>query len=95
MSAASPLPIDASSRAWLEGMERLIAELPPSTEDQRKRGALVTRLASVLSDEGPTGPGLDRMRARALELWSLDPEELQRQLDAWEAGRHPLQLAGG
>jgi hypothetical protein len=71
--------------AWFDGMTAMLAELPPMTEEERKRHALLGRLAcalEVMSDEGA-----DRAIIEQAIGWRLR-DDFEQLLDAWEA-THP------
>jgi hypothetical protein len=64
-------------------------ESPPQTADERRRSALLCRLAGVLEDMsarklGPAELGEDPI------AWSRR-DDLEHLLEVWEAGEHPAQ----
>ena len=72
-------------------LEAVIREMPLPTEAERKREALVGRLASALEDMGETLPAEHPVRRSAIH-WK-DREDFEQLLDAWEAGRYPAGLS--
>ncbi|MFO0762245.1 MAG: hypothetical protein U0359_37745 [Byssovorax sp.] len=74
-------------------LETMIKEMPLPTEAERKRDALIFRLACVLEDMSETLPEDHPVRREAIR-WK-DRENLEQLLDAWEAGRYAALRATG
>jgi hypothetical protein len=64
-------------------------ELPPQTEEERKRSALICRLAGVLEDMRARGLGAAELGEDPI-AWK-DRPDFEQLLDAWELGEHPAQ----
>jgi len=76
--------VDARGRedqAWLDGMDALLAEIPPMTDEERRRDALMGRLACAL--EIMSDQGLDPARIDKAIGWPLR-HDFEQLLDAWE-----------
>ena len=66
-----------------------LPESPPQTECERKRSALLCRLAGALEDMRVRGIGVSQLGEDPI-AWK-DRPDLERLLDVWEAGEHPVQ----
>lgn len=71
---------------FFQGIIWLTLETPPTTEADRERSALLSRLADAL-EVLPSGHPL----VEEAVGWK-DRPDLAELLDVWEAGRHPIQL---
>jgi hypothetical protein len=67
----------------------LVDDLPVPTDEDRRRGALICRLAAVLEEMAETA---DPRLPEALG-WR-NRADLERLLDGWEAGRHGAPAGG-
>ena len=74
-------------------LENLIEAMPFPTEADRKRDALIGRLARALEDMSETLPPDHPVRLEAVD-WK-DREDFEHLLDVWEAGRYAARRAAG
>ena len=96
MAAALPMnlvTVDPAGASWLEGIRKLVGEMPRSTEQESRRGALLRRLAIALEEMSETLPPDHALLGEAVG-WK-DRADFEALLEAWESGGLPAVYAHG